>query len=103
RLPGLAHLESVRLPARVDDRPAGADRRAELRRQVVDQLEVLGRTQAAAAADDDRGVVQARTLGLFLLALENPGRRAAGVDGIGQGLHPGGGTLQRLSGEGFGP
>ena len=53
-LAGLPDLVVVGHVARVDRRARGADRGFELVGERVEQLEVLGAAEAAAAGDDDR-------------------------------------------------
>ena len=63
-LAGLADLQLVRHVAGVDRRARGADRGAELVGELVDDLEVLGRADAAAAGDHARGALQVGAVGL---------------------------------------
>src|ERR1035437_6413598 len=49
----LADLHRVRNPARVDHRPAGADRATDQGGKLLEELEVLVVTEPATAADDD--------------------------------------------------
>ena len=68
RLARLADLPRERRPARVDDGPRGADRGvADAAREAVEQPEVLA-AEAAAAADDDRSVLE--PLAALLVPLE---------------------------------
>ena len=52
-MPVWPDLQRVVHPARVDDRARGADGRAQRLGQLLDQVEVLGPLEAAAAGDDD--------------------------------------------------
>ena len=56
-LAGLADLLGVRDPARVDGRARRADRAAERLRELLDELEAVRAADAAAARDDDPGLL----------------------------------------------
>src|SRR5437879_4759308 len=70
-LSGLPDLERVRFPAGIDDRAAGSNRRAELGSELVEHLEILRGAEPAAAADDDRRVLELGTARLLLLAAQH--------------------------------
>ena len=57
RLAGLADLGGVRIPAGVDDRARRADGAAERPGELLGERELLRRAEAAAAGDDDVGVL----------------------------------------------
>ena len=80
RLAGLADLRRVRVPAGVDDRAGGRDGAAERACEVLAELEVVRRAEAAAAADEDVRLrdVDARLHGL-LVADDARGARRAGA------------------------
>ncbi len=63
----------VRHPARVYDRAAASDGCAQLRRKLFQNLKVLGRTDAAAAGNDDFGFPQVDRLGHLVDALDQRG------------------------------
>jgi hypothetical protein len=100
-LAGLADLHVVGHVAGIHRGARGADGGAELVGQLVDDLEVLGRADAAAAGDHARGALQVGAVALALLAVRRSGcasavrrrrsrfdRRAAAV----AGGRPGGGA-----------
>ena len=75
RLAGLPDLELVRVEAGVDGRAGRADGAAEQVGELLDQLEVVGAADAAAAGDDDRGLGQLGAGALRLdLALDDLGQ-----------------------------
>src|SRR4051794_1728585 len=63
----LADLRGVRIPAGVDDRARGSDRAAERAGELLERLEALGLAEAAAAGDQDVGVLDVH-VGAPLLA-----------------------------------
>src|SRR5690606_36246734 len=66
RLPDLGR---VRVPARVDDRPGRRDGAAERLRQLFEEGELVRLPEAAAAGDDDVGVLDGRPFALGVRAL----------------------------------
>src|SRR3954452_8786126 len=66
-LAGLTDLRGVRVPARVDDGTRRAHCAAERARKLFGEREVLGRTEAAAARDDDVRILDRRPARLLLL------------------------------------
>ena len=72
-LAGLADLHVAGHVAGIDRGARSADRGAELVGELVDDLEVLRRTDAAAAGDDAAGALQVGTVGLA----RRPVRRSA--------------------------
>ena len=70
-LAGEADLQRHRHPAQVDDGAAGADGAAQHARQLSQRLEAFGAAEAAAAGDDDLGVLEANALRLHLLAADD--------------------------------
>ena len=71
RLPGLADLCRVRVPARVDDRARGGDGTAERLGELLDELEVLGAAEPATAGDDHVGVLDRRAFALGVRLLDH--------------------------------
>src|SRR5439155_20529672 len=83
RATGLADLRRVRVPAGVYDRARRRDGAAERAREVLDEPEVLGAAEAAAARDDDVRVLDrgAAPLLVRLLAHRARGREVLEFDG----------------------
>src|SRR5205085_12689830 len=69
--PGLADLRRVGVPARVDDRAGRRDRAAERLGELLAELEVLRAAEAAAARDDDLGVLDRGAAPLLVRLLEH--------------------------------
>src|SRR5437899_1959250 len=83
RLARLADLRGVRVPAGVDDRPRRRNRSPQRVRQRLGQLlEALGLAQAAAAADQDVGVLDVHVAAALLAARSHlgPGRPGRQLD-----------------------
>src|SRR5690606_19737153 len=101
RLAGLADLEGVRHPARVDGGTGGADRRTERAGEALDRGEVA--TGATATGDHDRGLGELGAPGrLARLGLDH----LRGLRGVGDGhadllLGAGGADLLRSGGVGL--
>ena len=101
--PGLADLERVRFPAGIDHRAAGADGGAQLGGQLIDQLEILGRPQAAPTADDDGRIFELGAARFLRLAAQHPGDRLTAVDRVRQRFQlRGAAGSSRLRGKRFG-
>ena len=85
-LAGLADLLGVRDPAGVDGRPRRPDRAAERLRELLDELEALRAADAAAAGDDDPGLLDRGGGAGLLDAIDDRDLRqtelAEGVDAI---------------------
>src|SRR4051812_23369264 len=71
RLAGLPDLARVREPAGVDHRPRRGDGAAEGARQLFELLEALGVAEAAAARDQDLGVLDVDVRAALLAALDH--------------------------------
>src|SRR4051794_19880843 len=76
----LADLGGVRVPARIDDRAGRGDRAAERAGELLERLEALGLAQAAAAGDQDVGVLDVDVGAALLAALDHPGPQAVGLE-----------------------
>src|SRR4051794_12866269 len=72
-LAGLADLRGVRVPARVDDRAGRRHRATQGLGQLLAELEALGLAQAAAARDEDLGVLDVHVGAALLAALLHRG------------------------------
>src|SRR5829696_8380354 len=71
RLAGLADLSRVRVPTGVDHCARRRDGTAERLRQLLDELEVLRRAEAAAAGHDHVGIFDRRPLALGMCPLDH--------------------------------
>jgi hypothetical protein len=71
RLPGLADLGGVRIPACVYDRTGRSNGAAEGFREVLDQREVLGLPEPAASRNDHVGIFDRRPLALLVGLLDH--------------------------------